>query len=763
MHLSGAASRLQFGGVTLVPDERVVLRDGQPVPMTPKAFDLLLVLAENPGRLLTKEQLMQAVWHDTAVEEANLSYHVFAIRKALGDAADNGLIATVPKRGYRFTAAVTSLAAAHREPLASGDEAAPDQTGSAFNRLPIDAVSLDPPAAGASPVPQAASRPGRQAAAWLGTGVLIGIASVLLVTRGRTDPPGPMIEAQISPGVQLSEASPFALSPDGQKLVFAGSGPDGVIRLWLRRIAEDEPRPLPGTEAVLAGLTPPMFWSPDSQTIAFDAAGQLKRFDLRDGATRTVCALPGLAVGGSWNADGVIVVGAPSSGLFRCSTTDGVASELTRVDRDKGETTHLFPWFLPDGRHFLYVRVARNAPEGSGVYVGSLADRPETTPSKRLLASGFGAAYIPTKGTTTGHVVFLREGTLFAQAFDERGLQLSGEPVALASPVGSFLDGGFFSVSHDDMIAFRAPDKDFRLTWVDRQGNKIGTAGEVGRYSGVALSAEDARVATSREVVGSKMDRDIWILETARPTSTRVTFGPVLEDMPVWSADGRRLIFTLGGDTGNLFEQDINGEPKPRVLLSTTLEHKTPTSASADGRFLLYTALNMDQSRSDIWVLPLTGERKPFALVRRAFDQDQGQFSPDGRWVAYASNESGRHEVLIQRFVAPPDGRPADLDTVVVSTNGGTAPRWRADGRELFFIAPDGAVMAADVRGGADLTVGAPHVLFRTTGSHGDWDVVSDGSRFLIAIPAGADASAPFTILWNRLAQLGTTARSPNP
>ena len=270
-----------------------------------------------------------------------------------------------------------------------------------------------------------------------------------------------MIEAQISPGVQLSEASPFALSPDGQKLVFAGSGPDGVIRLWLRRIAEDEPRPLPGTEAGLAGLTPPMFWSPDSQTIAFDAAGQLKRFDLRDGATRKVCALPGLAVGGSWNADGVIVVGAPSSGLFRCSTTDGVASELTRVDCDKGETTHLFPWFLPDGRHFLYVRAARNAPEGSGVYVGSLDDRPETTPPKRLLASGFGAAYIPTKGTTTGHVVFLREGTLFAQAFDERGLQLSGDPILLARPVGSFLDGGFFSVSQDDVIAFRRPTRTF--------------------------------------------------------------------------------------------------------------------------------------------------------------------------------------------------------------------------------------------------------------------------------------------------------------
>jgi len=759
--VSPDAPRLQFGGVTLVPDERLVLRDGQPVPMTPKAFDLLLVLAENAGRLLTKEQLMQAVWSDTAVEEANLSYHVFAIRKALGDAADNGLIATVPRRGYRFTAEVTSLGGNDRQPPGSGDEADRDQTDSACDGLPLAGVVLDGPAAAGSSSgrPSAPSHDWRPAA-WLGTGVLIGIGSMLLVTLGPTAPPGAILRAQISPGVQLSEASPFALSPDGRKLVFAGSGPDGITRLWLQHMGEDEPHPLPGTERALAGLTPPMFWSPDSQTVAFDAAGQLKGFDLRDGAMRTVCALPHLAVGGSWNADGVIIVGAPSSGLFRCSGTDGVASELTRVDPDRGETTHLFPWFLPDGRHFLYVRVARNAPEGSGVYLGSLDDSPGTTPSKRLLASGFGAAYIPTKGASTGHVVFLRDATLFAQAFDERGLQLRGDPFPLASPVGSFLDGGFFSVSHEDMIAFRPPDKDFRLTWFDRQGRKTGTDGEVGRYSVVALSADDSRVAMARETVGSTIDRDIWILETSRPTSTRVTFGPVLEDAPVWSADGRKLLFTVGGDTGDLFEQDVNGEAKPRMLLSTR-EHKIPTSASSDGRFLLYTAESMDQSRRDIWVLPLTGERTPFALVHRAFDQDQGQFSPDGRWVAYASNESGRHEVLVRRFVTMPEG-PAVLDTVVVSSNGGTAPRWRADGKELYFIAPDGAVMAADVRVGGELSVSAPRVLFRIAGSHGDWDVASDGSRFLIAMPTGADASAPFTILWNRLAQLRTATPSPH-
>ena len=162
----------------------------------------------------------------------------------------------------------------------------------------------------------------------------------------------------------------------------------------------------------------------------------------------------------------------------------------------------------------------------------------------------------------------------------------------------------------------------------------------------------------------------------------------------------------------------------------------------------------MDSSRDDMWVLPLTGASKPFALVQRDFDQAQGQFSPDGRWVAYASNESGRYEVLVRRFAEPRDGGlSTDPETVAVSTNGGTAPRWRADGKELYFIAPDGTVMATDVLGGAQLSVGIPRALFRFAGSHGDWDVASNGSRFLIAIPAGADASAPFAILWNRLAQ----------
>ena len=512
-------------------------------------------------------------------------------------------------------------------------------------------------------------------------------------------------------------------------------------------------RPLSGTEAALGGLTPPMFWSPDSQSVAFSGAGELKRIDVRGGAPRTVCDLPYGAIGGSWNADDVIVVGQPTGGLLRCPAAGGPASEVTRLDATKGESVHLLPSFLPDGRHFLYLSVSRTAPENSGVYLGSLDEEPGAPRPDRLLATGFGAAYVRSKGASTGHVVFLQDRTLFAQAFDERALQLRGEPVSLAHPVGSFLDGGFFAVSQNDVIAFRAPDKEFQLTWFDRRGTKIGTAGDVGLYSAVAISPDDSRVATVKEVFRPNIDQDIWVFDSSRTTMGRVTSEAQLEGWPVWSADGKRLIFSTTGGIGSLFEQVIDRASSPKPLLKTN-EHLIPTSVSTDGRFLLYAAVNVKTTRLDIWVLTLTDPEKRFPLIQREFDQWQGQFSPDGRWVAYVSNESGRSEVLVRRFAAPSDGRTSEPETVIVSSAGGTAPRWRADGKELYFISADGTVMVADVNAGARISVGVPRALFQIPRSHGDWAVVSDGSRFLIAMPAGPDTSAPFTILWNRLAGL---------
>ena len=743
----------QFGPFSIDVGERVLRRDGRPVPLTPKAFDVLAALVEQPGRVISKEELLQKVWADTFVEESNLAYNVFALRKALGDTAENGqYIETVPKRGYRFIGTVTCAS------RGNGGSPSPEAVAEA----PVtEAVSTGKEfhASGKPPQPPATSDARRyfssrslRATAWFAAGVICAGGVVLLMVPRKAVPTPSVIRAQIAPGVQLSEASPFAVSPDGQQLVFGGTGSDGVNRLWLRRMDAEVARPLSGTEAALGGLTPPMFWSPDSQSVAFNATGELKRIDVRGGAPRTVCNLPNGNIGGSWNADDVIVVG-QLGGLLRCPAAGGPASEVTRLDATNGESAHLLPSFLPDGRHFLYLSVSRMAPEKSGVYLGSLDAEPGAPRPDRLLATGFGAAYAGSEGASTGRVVFLQDGTLFAQAFDERSLQLRGEPVSLAAPVGSFLDGGFFSVSQNDVIAFRAPDKEFRLTWFDRRGNKLGTVGDVGLYSAVAISPDDSRVATVKEVFRPNIDQDIWTFDSSRTTMGRVTSGAQLEGSPVWSADGKRLIFTTTGGIGSLFEQVIDRASSPKPLLKTN-EYLIPTSVSADGRFLLYAAATMGKTRLDIWVLSLTDPEKRFPLIQREFDQWQGQFSPDGRWVAYVSNESGRSEVLVRRFAAPADGPASEPETVIVSSAGGTAPRWRADGKELYFISADGTVMVADANAGARISVGVPRALFQIPRSHGDWAVVSDGSRFLIAMPAGPDTSAPFTILWNRLAGL---------
>lgn len=715
-------SPTQFGPFSVDIRERVLTRDGELVSLTPKAFDLLVALVAQPGRLLSKDELLQTVWPGTFVEESNLSYNVFALRKALGDTAENGqYIQTVPKRGYRFIGVVTQA-------------------------LPVSSVATATDDAAESSL---RSRPWALAAAGFSAGIVL--AGLLFLSTRQPSPSRLPIRAEVAPGVQLSEASPFALSPDGHQLVFAGSDIDGIKRLWLRSLDDTSARPLPGTEAAVGGLVPPMFWSPDSRSIAFTAPGQLKRIDVQGGAPRTLCDTPTLAIGGSWNRDDVIVLGQPASGLLRCSAADGRVAELTRIDSRNGESAHVFPWFLPDNRHFLYLMVSRDMPERSGVFLGSLDDDPATPRPPRLLATGFGAQYVRREGASSGHVVFLQDGTLFAQAFDERSLRLQGDPVSLAGPVGSFLDGGFFAIAENDVIAFRPPDRTYQMTWLDARGTRMGVVGDPGLYRGVAMSPDGSRVASAKQVFSPNIDQDIWWFDVSRATTGRVTSEPLLEDLPVWSADGLRLIFTTNGGIGSIFEQDVSGSEPPRLLVKEP-QHLIPTSASADGRFLLYTAENAGPARGDIWVLPLSNPAGRFAFVQRELDQGDGQFSPDGHSVAYVSNESGRAEVMVRPFTYPlPATQGGEGQPVILSTHGGAAPRWRADGKALYFIAADGTIMVAEVRSRPALSLGVPRPLFQIARSHGEWAVTPDGSRFLVALPAGADASAPFTMLWNHL------------
>ena len=505
------------------------------------------------------------------------------------------------------------------------------------------------------------------------------------------------------------------------------------------------PQPLSGTEVALGGLTPPMFWSPDSRFVAFDAGGQLKKIDVRGGAPQKVCDLPLLALGGAWNREDVIIVGNANGGLMRCAASGGPASVVTQVDASRGESTHLLPSFLPDGKHFLYLSVSRNAPEMTGVYVRALDDRPEERTRPRVLTTGFGAAYVHDVASGIGRLLFVRDSTLFAQPFDPARQQLSGDAVRVAEPVGSFLDGAFFSVSTNGVLVFRGPDEDRQLTWFDRRGRILGRAGEAGRYSGLTLDPSEMRAVLVKQTDRATADQDLWLLELSQSRPSRLTFDARLEASPVWSHDGRQLFFTTTGAVGSLFEQSLSGTDA--ALLLQTGEHKVPTSASSDGRFLLYTAMRPTATRFDVWVLPLTGDRTPFPFVRREFDQLQGQFSPDGRWVAYVSNESGRHEVLVRPFT--PAGAAGTVESSVVSKGGGTSPRWGADGKELYYLAPNGTVTSVAFATDRGVPTGPQRVLFQAPGADADWAVTRDGERFLLAVPAGRSTPSPFTVVFN--------------
>jgi eukaryotic-like serine/threonine-protein kinase len=554
---------------------------------------------------------------------------------------------------------------------------------------------------------------------------------------------------QVPVTVNLATGGSFALSPDGRQLAFAALGSDGVARLWIRSLNSLEARPLPGSESPL--LTP-FFWSPDSRYIAFQAGEKLKKIDVSGGAAETLCGVQSPAVGGSWSRDGVIIFGQVAGGIMQVSENGGSASPLTTLDPSRKETTHGYPSFLPDGRHFIYFRLSEK-PENSGVYSGSLDARPREQDSKLLLATAYGPAYVPSSGAGLDQLLFVRDGTLMAQPFDPRRLELSGEPVTVAEQVGSFLTTGFFSASTNGVLAYRAGrgGGDLELTWFDRQGKVLGTAGERGAYETLALSPDGTRAAVSRVDSSSAL----WLLDFSRGTSTRFTFGLSAALLGTWSPDGNRIIFN-SNESGvfDLYQKPANGVQEKELLVKSS-EDKYPTSWSRDGRFLLYRTSGSLTTKHSLWVLPLEGDKKPFPFLRTEFNNDDGQFSPDGHWVAYDSDESGRSEIYVRTF--SPDSTAAASDTGgkwLISIGGGNQPRWRVDGKELYYLSPDRKLMAVEITAKAEFQAGVAKLLFQAPlgfglGSEGQWDVAPDGKRFLFPSPTDQLSAAPFTVVLN--------------
>ena len=548
----------------------------------------------------------------------------------------------------------------------------------------------------------------------------------------------------------------FALSPDGRQLVFVASG-DGASRLWLRSLATTTAQPLAGTE----GARLP-FWSPDGRSLGFFASGALRRLDLAGGVPQSLS--PAISAnGGTWNADGVILFAPSGNGpLMRVSASGGAVTAVTTLGSQ--EQVHNSPHFLPGGRQFVFSVVG--SADKSGTYLGAL----DGSPPARL-TNGTRGVILPAPPDLTNAspdslwLLWVRGETLVAQRLDGAKAALTGDIRTLADGFTGGTDrtltrSGAVSVAASGLVAYRQGSGGLRqLTWVDRSGKVLGPPAvtEARDLLDPALSPDGRRVAASRSVLGNG---DVWLFDGAR--MSRVTFEAMDDSVPVWSPDGAQIVFrsTRTGQM-DIYQRAASGAGV-EVQLVVTSQAKAPTSWSADGRFVLYMS-NDPESQSDLWVIPMTGERKPFVFLKTPFREAYGVFSPDGRWVAYHSNESGRYEIYVRSFVAPnASATDAATGPWQVSTAGGVYPVWRRDGKELYFLNPAGAMIAAPIGvTGATLDPGAAVVLFPTRIFGGgvdaqqgrQYDVAPDG-RFLINTELDL-ATAPITLIqnWNPTAK----------
>jgi DNA-binding winged helix-turn-helix (wHTH) protein/Tol biopolymer transport system component len=729
---------LRFGPVTLIPAERLVLKDGRSVPLTPKAFDLLAFMAAHPGRLLTKDELMQAVWPDAIVEESNLSYNVFAIRKALGEGEETErYVETVPKRGYRFLPQVIPVDdngnGPSKDPQVPPDAIAAGNDSDRVGTQETE-VSLSTRLAHVAPA-RATWRP------WilLASGLAIGaLAAVLLgPQQDRMSSVRPLYFQEPVWG-QVSESGVFSISPDGQHVVLATAGPDGVMQFWVRTMSALAPSPLAGSDVFT--IAPPVIWSPDSRFLAFTGAHGLRKISLSGGTPQTICETHTLDVGGDWNRDGVILLGNPTGGVFRCSVAGGGATLVTHPEPSNQEI-HLMPSFLSDGRRFIYLRIVRSKPEQSGIYVGDLGPA-SAGQGKRLIATGFPAKYVPAADDGSGYIVFALDGALFAQRFDEAQLTLTGEPSRLADRIGSYLDWASFAVSTTTLV-YRAPEPPFQLTWFDRQGRDVGHIGSPEHVAGLALSPDGGHAIVAKHAPQSVADQDLWLFDLTRQANPiRQTFTPTLEFWPLLVTNNR-FVYGLGGGDLGLYQQTIGGD---RQLLFKTGRVAFPTSVTSDGRVMLFTTFRDAATGFDVWVWTAEGPKGGAPLVAREFHQTQAQLSRDGRRVAYVSNESGRNEVFVADVrIDPAIGSVSVGDGLPISDGGGFAPRWRGDGRELFYLTIDGAVMTVEVDEKGASSSSTSRKLFNVPGVMQEWGVTKDGSRFLFAVPVGP--TPPLTIV----------------
>jgi Tol biopolymer transport system component len=513
-----------------------------------------------------------------------------------------------------------------------------------------------------------------------------------------------------------------AISPDGRSIVYRASAAGRGVNLWLQRLDRDQPELLPDTRD---GIFP--FWSPDSREVGFFSGRWLKRLAVDGGAAQSICEFPNGA-GGTWGHKGKILLGG-WSGIYAVSPEGGHLETLTRAT---GRTSYRWPEFMPDGKHFVYLRAPPVVSRGTDSLMFAGPDMHRD----KLLLREVSSAYF-----SGGFLVYEQGGDLLAQRFDPERGELKGEPTTIVRGV-SFLANrkkAAFSTSANGTLVYSPGRSEFVVDWFDRSGKSSLAYSGPGYFGGISL-APDGNLLASGISDGTR--QDIWSIDLRRKTTLRLTEGPGNKSLPVWSPDGKSIAY-VSDEHGvrDLYLKQVDGS-RPAELLLGSDEEKFPYSWTPDGRFFAYASYKINVGVIAIWILPMTGDRKPFPFLKSEFSFSGACFSPDGKWLAYHSDVSNRSEVYVTAFPGP--GR-----RVQVSVEGGRAARWRSDGKELYFIAPDNTLMAAALRvTGSDFVAERPTPLFRIPVNDllSQYDISRD-SRFIAVSQPGAEGSKSLVVV----------------
>jgi len=534
-------------------------------------------------------------------------------------------------------------------------------------------------------------------------------------------PPAEEIRLTILPppggSIDNSFGGNFAISPDGRMVVFTASDSAGKNHLYVRPLRDLSARRLQGTDDAYFP-----FWSQDSRSIGFFSKGKLKKIDVIGGSPLTVCSAAS-GRGATWNRDGVIIfTGAPNAGLSRVSAAGGDPATLTKLDTTRGEASHRWPFFLPDGRHFLYTsRVARGDQAGGDeLFVGSV-DSPEL---RSVMKVNSLVQY------ADEYLFYIVENSLMARAFNPGDLTLKGDPFTLAEQVSfsTNMGRGAFSVSEagDILYSSGSSSEGRLLRWYDRNGKELSTVGDPASYIGLHLSPDGKRVAIE-EIDRSSGNRDIWTYDLERGTKSRLTFSPAADRTPVWSPDGGTIYYSSDGDIYKKNTAGIGAEVP--VLKSDVL--KRPYSITPDGGTLFYYRRKND-GNDDVYAVTLKDKPEEAAVIADDFDKDNPRISPDGKWLAYCSNETGTYQV---------------------STSEAGFPLWGRDGKELFYLVGDDQVVSTqvEIKNGI-LRLGQTENLFRArlfVLTENPFDLSPDGTRFLCIVERGGDDTDVLTVVRN--------------